>query len=219
MLPGITSDLLLHPVLGFFAAVTVPWPLVALLVAVTGVGVWAAMVWMRMRASRRRLETRAATWRRRNRALEGILSVTARINATRNLAELEKKIAVAVAEVSGFKKVVVYLWSDTAKAFEACAFTGLSAADQAELAGDPILPSDYDDLKKEEYRYANCYLVDPAGERGRETASCRDLLPDSRRWKPGQRLIAPLASASGEVIGFLDLDLSLIHISEPTRLC
>ena len=112
--------------LGMVAAVAVSAPVVVLLVAVTAVGVWGGMMWLRINAGRRRLRQKTTLVRNRTRTLENILGVSARFNATRNLAELAEKVTVAVGEVSGFRRVVLYLWSDKTKAFEARAVLGLA---------------------------------------------------------------------------------------------
>jgi len=202
MMMAATAMKLTVPFMGIVAAVTVPAPVVVLLVAVTAVGVWAAMMWVRLIAGRRRLKQKADLLRGRTRTLENILKVSARINATRNLSELADKVTAAVEEVSGFQRVVLYLWSDTTKAFEVRAMAGVSAKEKADLVRAQILASDYDELTREECRYSNCYLLDAMGE----GHGGLDIHPDSRRWKPGQRLIAPLASGMGEVVGYLDLD-------------
>ncbi len=192
------------PFTGVVAAVSVPATVVVLLVAVTAVGVWAAMMWLRIKAGRRRLEVKAEVLRGRTRTLENILAVSARINATRSLPELADKVAKAVEEVTGFRRVILYLWSHTTKAFEARSFAGIAQEERANLAGAQIMPSDYDEMCREECRYSNCYLIDAAATRG-DAGHCLDLLQDSRKWQAGQRLIAPLASAAGDVVGYLDL--------------
>ncbi len=192
---------------GVVAAVTVPAPVVVVLVLLTGVGVWAAMMWLRIKAGRRKLEAKARILSNRSRKLENILAVAARINATRHLPELVDKIVAAVGEVTGFRRVVLYLWSDTTKAFEARSFAGIDSQEQARLSGGQVLPSDFEILTREDARYLGCYLIDPSGAAGPGEAGALDLLPDSTKWKPGQRLIAPLASGSGEVLGYLDLDI------------
>jgi len=205
MLLTTTTPTLAQPFTGMVAAVTVPAPVVVLLVAITAIGVWALMMWLRILASRRRLHQKAEVLRQRTRTLENILAVSVRINATRNLSELADKVITAVEEVSGFNRIVLYLWSDTTKAFEARSMAGVSAQEQAKLAGTQVLASDYDELIREEYRYSNCYLLDAMGESSPAFGGNLDLLPDTRRWKPGHRLIAPLASGMGEMAGFLDL--------------
>lgn len=206
MLMTATTPALTAPFMGIVAAVTVPAPVVMLLVVATAIGVWAAMMWLRIMAGRRRLEKKAELLRNRTRTLETILTVSARINATRNLSELADKVIAAVEEVSGFKRVVLYLWSDTTRAFEARAFAGTAQQEQARLAGAQVLPTDYDEMIREECRYSNCYLLDTVEEAQQGSRGGLDLLSDSRRWKPGLRLIAPLASGAGEVVGYLELD-------------
>ncbi|MEN8006500.1 MAG: HD domain-containing phosphohydrolase [Candidatus Krumholzibacteriota bacterium] len=204
MLKAPAIGMLIAPVTGIVAAAAVPMPVAVVLVILTAVGVWGAMMGLRIMAARRRLEVKTEVLRGRTRTLENILAVSARINATRNLAELADKLATAVEEVTGFRRVILYLWSDATKAFEARSFAGITPDEQAHLAGAQILPSDYDELSREECRYSNCYFLDPPGTR-RQTVPCVDLLPDSRKWKTGQRLIAPLASSGGDVVGYLDL--------------
>jgi len=204
MLDTAAIALLTAPFTGVVAAVSVPAPVVVLLLAATAVGVWAAMMWLRIKAGRRRLQIKTDVLRGRTRTLENILAVSARINATRNLSELATKVTTAVEEVTGFRRVVLYLWSHTTKAFEARAFAGIAQEEQATLSGAQIMPSDYDELSREECRYSNCYLLDPAGLWG-DAGYCLDLMPNSRKWQAGQRLIAPLASSTGDVIGYLDL--------------
>ena len=205
MLMTATTSTLTAPFMGVAAAVTVPASVVILLVAATAVGVWTAMMWLRITASRRRLKQKTDILLNQSRTLENILTVSARINATRNLSELTDKVTAAVEEVSGFRCVVLYLWSDTTKAFEAKAMSGVAPPEQARLAGAQVLATDYDELIRGECRHSNCYLLDAVGEARRGSGDGRDLMPDSRRWKPGQRLIAPLASDAGGVVGYLDL--------------
>ncbi len=50
--------------------------------------------------------------RGRTRALERILAVSARINGTRQLAELVDRVVAAAADILGFDRVILYLWSD-----------------------------------------------------------------------------------------------------------
>jgi signal transduction histidine kinase len=206
MLMMIPTPDLTTPFLGVVAAVTVSAPVMLLLIAVTAVGVWGGMMWLRINAGRRRLRQKTALLRDRTRTLENILGVSARFNATRNLAELAEKVTVAVGEVSGFRRVVLYLWSDKTKAFEARAVLGLTAQEQAGLVGKQVLATDYDELIKEKERYSNCYLLDYVCETSGDWGGQIDLVSDPGRWKKGQRLIAPLASGSGEVAGYLDLD-------------
>jgi signal transduction histidine kinase len=194
------------PYLGFVAAVSVPAPMVLLLVFATAMGVWGAMMWLRIRVGRRRLKMKADLLRQRTRSLENILAVSARINATRNLSELAEKIIAAVGEVGGFRRVILFLWSDSTKAFEARSVMGVAPAAQADLVGKQVLPTDFEELTGSGRRMASCYLLDPVGDTGGPWGGSIDLLPDSRRWKPGQRLIAPLASGTGEIAGFLELD-------------
>ena len=59
MLMAATATAMTAPVMGIVAAVTVPAPLVVLLVGATAIGVWAAMMWLRIKAGRRRLHQEA----------------------------------------------------------------------------------------------------------------------------------------------------------------
>ena len=206
MLMTATTSTLTTPFMGAVAAVTVPAPVIVLLVVATAIGVGAAMMGLRITAGRRRLKHKADILSNRARTLENILTVSARINATRNMSELIDKVTAAVGEVSGFRHVVLYLWSDTAKAFEVRAMAGGAPHEQARLTGTRVPATDYDELTREEYRYANCYLLDAVDETRPGSSAGLDLMPDSHRWKPGQRLIAPLASDAGGVVGYLDLD-------------
>ena len=85
MLLTTTTPTLTNPFMGMVAAVTVPAPVVVLLVAITAIGVWALMMWLKILASRRRLHQKAEILRQLTRTLENILAVSVRINATRNL--------------------------------------------------------------------------------------------------------------------------------------
>ena len=63
--------------------------------------------------------------RGRTRALEKILAVSARINATRELPELVESVVEAVAGIMGFGRVGLYLWSDATRAFQLRGARGL----------------------------------------------------------------------------------------------
>ena len=107
MLKFTAISMLTAPFTGVVAAVSVPAPVVVALIIATAVGVWVAMMWLRIKAGRRRLEAKADVLRGRTKTLENILAVSARINATRNLSELADKVTSAVEEVTGFRRVVL----------------------------------------------------------------------------------------------------------------
>ena len=149
--------------------------------------------------------------RRRSRTLEKILAVSARFNATRSLTELLEKITGAVEEVAGFRKAVLYLWSDRTRAFEARGFAGLSAKGKAQLTGIQVSREEFAQLSAPRHRYSNCFLVNSALDerqeslyRAFEDGSQPPVL--SREWAATHLLIAPLTSVSGEVLGYLSLD-------------
>jgi len=154
-------------------------------------------------------ERQADRLKRRNRTLEKILAVSARINATRNTSELLDKVVSAVEEIIGFRKVVLHLWSDGTKAFEARAFAGIHARNVVALTAIQVSRVEYDELSHVRHRYSNCYLV-RAGEAD-ECETCQEQDSEgqpllSRRWAEELLLIAPLISPSGEVVGYLSLD-------------
>lgn len=148
--------------------------------------------------------------RRRSRNLEKILAVSARINATRNLSELLDKVTLAVEEIIGFRKVVLHLWAEETRAFEARAFAGIREENKAQLIGIQVSKEEYAELTHVRYRFSNSYLV-RAGRSDLDDVPAdmldRDAPPlISREWQSDLLLIAPLISDDGEVVGYLSLD-------------
>lgn len=141
--------------------------------------------------------------RHRSRTLERILAVSARINATHNMPELVDKIVSAGAEISGFGKVVLHVWSDGTKTFEGRGFVGVSDEKKAALAQLQVTRQEYDKLTHQRYRYSNSYLV-----RLEENHSHNDVgaLADRNVWTRDLLLISPMISRMGEVRGYLSLD-------------
>lgn len=149
--------------------------------------------------------------RQRNRTLERILSVSARLNTTRNLGDLVEKITAAVEDIAGFRKAVLYLWSDRTHAFEARAFAGVSAKGKAHLAGIQVTREDFAALCSPRCRLSNCFLVRENDRvRGWQGGPDFEEQPDSpaaaREWKPEHLLIVPLTTSSGDTLGYLNLD-------------
>ena len=227
------------------AAVTVPGAMVVLLVLVTGVGVWGAMTWWRIRASRERLNARVTDLaaanellsrelataaaerdqaaevvalqkskteilRLRSRVLEKILAVSARMNATRNPSELMERIVTAVEEIIGFRKVVLYVWSDVTKVFEARAFVGITRGGMAASGAVEVPAVEFHRLSQVKHRFSNCYLVRADDrelcEAGDEAGGDAAAQVIAREWAPDLLLVAPLVSAVGETIGYLSLE-------------
>lgn len=148
--------------------------------------------------------------RQRSRTLEKILAISARLNAMRNPPELLERITTAVAEIAGFGKVVLYVWSDVTKAFEARGFAGVTRDGVTPARVAQLSESEFTGLCQVKHRFSNCFLVRPSG---REPDQAEDdggiagaPLVVSRRWTADFELIAPLVSADGETIGFLSLD-------------
>ena len=148
--------------------------------------------------------------RMRSRTLEKILAVSARMNATRNPPELMDRIATAVEEIIGFKKVVLYVWSDVTRTFEARAFAGVTRNGMNALGMVQVSEVDFHRLSHVKHRYSNCYLVRADDSELCDTCGDNDLdgTPPviSREWAPDLLLVAPLTSASGETVGYLSLD-------------
>ncbi len=155
-----------------------------------------------------RMKSRNNDLRSTNRTLEKILSVSARINATVYLPDLLPKVVSAVEEINGFGEVVLYVWSHHTQAFEARAFAGFDEMDKPAVIAEQISFEQYEELSNVRYRYSNCYLVqgnledDIVFEPGAKEAAVRV----DRNWRPGTRLVVPLISLKGEVIGYLNLD-------------
>ena len=148
--------------------------------------------------------------RLRSRTLEKILAISARMNATRNPPELMDRIVTAVEEIIGFRKVVLYVWSDVSRAFEARAFAGMTRDDVNDLGSVQVSEEKFNDLSDVKHRFSNCYLV---RDDGRELhglccdADAEDTTaPVTRDWTGDLQLVAPLISPAGETIGFLSLD-------------
>ena len=148
--------------------------------------------------------------RGRSRALEQILAVSVRFNATRDLPELMEKIVSAVAEIIGFRKVILHLWSDQTHAFEARACAGVDELDKALFINKQISSAEFSEFTDVKYRYSNCYLVnadqDFSGQKLRRQENERLAQGPAQEWQSNQVLIAPLINSGGEVRGYLGLD-------------
>lgn len=144
--------------------------------------------------------------RLRSRTLEKILAVSARMNATRNTPELMERIAKSVAEISGFRQVVLYVWSDVTKAYEARAFAGVTRNGMAELGAVQVPEVEFSQLSDARYRYSNCFLVRDAAAGPCEGCEDETATGGACPWASDLMLIAPLVSASGDTVGYLSLD-------------
>lgn len=156
-----------------------------------------------------RMKSRNNGLRTTNRTLEKILSVSARINATVYLPDLLPKVVAAVEEIAGFGEVVLYVWDHETLAFEARAFAGIEEIEKPAVIAEQISFEQYEELSHVRYRYSNCYLVQNTDETedGLFTPGGKDATVRlDRNWRPGTRLIVPLISLKGEVIGYLNLD-------------
>ncbi len=146
----------------------------------------------------------------RSRTLEKILAVSARMNATRNPTELMDRIVSAAAGIIGFRKAVLYVWSDVTRVFEARAFAGITRNGMNALGAARVPEVEFDRLSQVKHRFSNCYLVRADDPELCET--CLDNNPVgtppfvSREWSADLLLIAPLISPGGEKIGYLSLD-------------
>ena len=145
--------------------------------------------------------------RKRSRTLEQILAMSVRINSTRNMAELLDKIVLGVEEIIGFRKVILHLWSEETRAFEARAFAGIHEKNKAALIGIQVSDEEFRELTHVRYRFSNSYLIRSGGGPA-ELANGDGLMPPavSRKWCDDLLLIAPLISPAGEVRGYLSLD-------------
>ena len=135
--------------------------------------------------------------------LERILAESARFNATRSLTDLPARLAVALAEVSGFGKVVVYLWSDAAGTFTARGFHGLSEASIAGLTGLQVTREEYEATCRSARARGGCYLVDRAGagpDRWAGDAAAGEP------WSAERLLLVPLTTPDGETLGYATMD-------------
>ena len=148
--------------------------------------------------------------RMRSRTLEKILAVSARMNATRNPPELMDHIVTAVEEIIGFDKVVLYVWSDVTRTFEARAFAGVTLNGMNALGAVQVPEVEFNRLSHVKHRFSNCYLVRAEDTELCDTCGDNDLDGQppvvSREWAADLLLIAPLVSTSGETIGYLSLD-------------
>jgi len=156
-----------------------------------------------------RMKSRNHGFRKTNRILEKILSVSARINATVYLPDLLPKVVAAVEEINGFGEVVLYVWSHQTQAFEARAFAGVEEMDKPAVIAEQVSFEQYEELSHVQFRYSNCYLVQDNADGGNNpfAPGGAAVAPRvDRNWRIGTRLIVPLISLKGEVIGYLNLD-------------
>lgn len=198
------------------AALSVSLGVTALLMALSGVGVWGWLAWRRFWTSHRdtaaaNLElqrAKADRLRSRSRALEKTLAVSARLNATRSPQELNPRIVDAVQEIGGFGQVVLHMWSDATQAFEVRAFVGVSETGDGIPSGRQVRREEYQQLCDPRNRYSNCYLLgcgEDESSNGLEPGEQQPAGPLTRPWRPGLSLLAPLISSGGVEMGFLSL--------------
>lgn len=137
----------------------------------------------------------------RRHVLEKILAVSAQMNATRNRSELMTRIVGAVSDISGFNRVVLYVWSDVTSAFEVGAISGVGDPDLAEPSTTWVREIEFTQRGQLQQRLGNCYLA-------REIVGDDGLYPatGTNVWDDGQMLIAPLIAAVGTAIGYLVFD-------------
>ncbi len=149
--------------------------------------------------------------RQRGRVLEQILAVSARINATRGMSDLLDRVVTAVAEILGFQRVILHLYSDSTQAFEARAFAGVPDQEMDGLTGTQVSAELFGELTDPRHRYSNCFLIvadEYSGTRAApdKVADPGDVQSRSRQWRDGHCLIAPLVAPSGETRGYLTVD-------------
>lgn len=148
--------------------------------------------------------------RDRGRILEKILAVSARINATRSQPELLEQVVAAVEGITGFRKVILYLWSENTQAFEARAFAGIPEQKKAPLIGIQVSRSEYEEMSRARDRYSNSYLVNNGEAESDSLAgdlqAGQDPLGMEKIWTSDLLMISPLISRTAEVKGYLSLD-------------
>jgi len=128
----------------------------------------------------------------------------------RNPPELMERITTVLAEIAGFRKVVLYVWSDVTKAFEARGFAGVTPSDVNPSRVVQVSETEFSRLCQVKHQFNNCFLVRSVERELTETEEDNRAggMPPvvSREWTADLELIAPLVSAVGETIGFLSLD-------------
>ena len=148
--------------------------------------------------------------RERGRTLEKILAVSARINATRSQPELLKQVVSAVEGITGFRKVILYLWSENTQAFEARAFAGIPEVNKASLIGIQVSLEEYEEMSRTRDRYSNSYLVragnDDVDTLAGDLEDSQAPLGLERSWTVDLLMISPLISRTGDVKGYFSLD-------------
>ncbi|MFN2371378.1 MAG: HD domain-containing phosphohydrolase [Candidatus Krumholzibacteriia bacterium] len=175
-------------------AAAVPAGVAVMLAVAAAAGAWGTMIFRRLRARTARERDRTARLRRRTRVLERILAVSARINATRQLPELTDRVVAAAADLLGYERVVLYLWSDAGRAFQVRAARGVTPD---VLAGSrPVTREQYAGFTDPDRRRGACYLLPAATAEADDGGGVR-----AQSW----RLVAPLEGAAGEVLGYLEL--------------
>lgn len=141
--------------------------------------------------------------------LEMILSASARMNATRNPAELMDQITAAAAEIIGFREVLLHVWSIPLQAFIIKSVTGLLEGDPRSTKEGLFSAEEVRRFSHQKHRYANVYLM--RARRLESWAGC-DEPPHqtggervSRHWTKGLNLLAPMVTHGGEMVAYLSL--------------
>lgn len=150
---------------------------------VAGVGIAAGALGALLWLQRRRRMAQA-------RVLERILDGAARLTATRRLPEMCESIVGMVADIFEFEQVVLYMWSDTLKAFEARSAAGFAPEAESRLRERTLSRDDYDGLRLTAGAQGPSFLV-PA----RPAAA--------GPWSAGTSLVGELVSPDGELRGYV----------------
>ncbi len=189
--------------LGVPGTVKVPLSVVAVLVGFTAFAVWGFMSVRRLTRKLAAFHAEKEDHASRSHTLEQILADSARFNATRNLSDLPTMITVAVRDLTGFGKAVLYLWSEATGVFEARGFAGLSEGSSGGLTGLQVAREEFAGMCAAACRYGSCYVVDR--DRGDRALNMHGDI-STQRWRDDWLLITPLTTPTGETLGYLTMD-------------
>jgi len=138
---------------------------------------------------------------RRTRLLEHLLAATVELQGRRGALDLFARACELVGQLFGFRRAIVYQWSETLSAFTAQVVLPAASGGEERPAAIPHVDrSEYEQMIHPRFRVSDSYLVPPPS-----AAWPPRTAADATAWPEGQRLLVPLADTAGVVHGFLSL--------------
>jgi hypothetical protein len=155
----------------------------------------------------REIEERA---RRRANNLAKILETSNRLNSNLELEPVLNEIAEAVCESLGFRMVLLRIFDEQTKSFEARAFAGLDEEAVRKLSSKTVPLETFRTWMKEEFRVGHSYFISHEHNFWSDRKD-EIYIPDlgerqAGEWHPEDTLFVPLWTGDQQLIGYLSVD-------------